>query len=204
MHRPDDEFINQFRERFGDLLLSCHVERRTTAAHTDVGDPMVYGYVKENGHISNEWEDKADLNPPMTSAKKYEPFLDRNLPVSGAVFHSEAGDLHSPMIWWNTNISLHLGGSIQHASQISSNGPHCFTPRAKSQHFLYDNTCFGRTNDIARTLMRHGSGYTRMDKTNQDILPDSLSEHSDSDFELARVKGHVNDHRQYGKGEKYA
>ncbi|CAG8195840.1 unnamed protein product [Penicillium nalgiovense] len=59
MHRPDDEFINQFRKRFGDLLLTCHGERGMAGAHVDLGDPMLHAsYVNENMPIDDMWTDE--------------------------------------------------------------------------------------------------------------------------------------------------
>lgn len=41
MRRPDDELINQLRERFGGLLLSFHGERRMAGAHIDARDQVL-------------------------------------------------------------------------------------------------------------------------------------------------------------------
>ncbi|KAJ5288299.1 hypothetical protein N7508_011074 [Penicillium antarcticum] len=225
MHRPDDEFINQFRERFGDLLLSCHGERGRTDAHVDVGGSMFSAsHAKEDEPVDVMCADEANTartlrlekgSPkprnfhalgsisPMKSAKQHETFHDRNLLGSGAIFHNKAGDIHSPMIRWNTKISPFLDESIQHVQQISWNGPDGFTPLAESQRWLYDHTYFGHTDDISRTLVHHDSGYTTLDGADQDILADSLSEQPDLNSVLATSEGHVNEHWQYSDGEKF-
>lgn len=220
MHRPDDEFINQFRERFGDLLLNCHGERGKTGAHIDVGD---FSHAKEDEPIDVICTDEANISRtlkledsptprnfhaldsicPMESAIKHETFHDRNLLGSGAIFHNMAGDIHSPMIPWTTKISPFLDKSVQDVPQLSWNGPDCFTPLAESQRWLYDNTYFGYTDDVPSTLMSHDSGYTTMDVADQDILADSLREQGDSNFDLATSQGHVNENWLHSDGETY-
>ena len=224
MHGPGDEFINQFKEKFGDLLLSCNGETGRTGAHANVGDSMVSAsHANVNEPIGVICTDQAntgqtlrlensspkigdfhalDSSSPVTSAKKHGTFHDRNLLGSGAVFHNKAGDLHSPMIQWNTKISPFLNNLDQHLSQISWNGPDCFTPLAESQRWLYGNTYFGHTDDISRTLMHHDSEYA-MDGADRDTLAGSSSEQPDSNSDLATSEEHVNEHRQYSDGEKY-
>jgi hypothetical protein len=41
MRRPYDEFINQFREKYGDRFLSRQAEREIRGVQTDMGDPML-------------------------------------------------------------------------------------------------------------------------------------------------------------------
>ncbi|CRL29481.1 unnamed protein product [Penicillium camemberti] len=180
MHRPDDEFINQFREKFGDLLLSRHGERRMAGTHVDARDPMLpAGHVNKNEPSDSIWTDEANVGrtlrlesgcpksqnihaldsfSPMTGAKKHKTFHDRNLPGSGAVFHNKAGDLHSPMIRCNTMISPFPDESIQRVPQISWNGPDCFTPLAEPQLWLCDKAYFGQAGDTLGTLMHRDSG----------------------------------------------
>lgn len=226
MHRPDDDFINQFKEKFGDLLLNCHGERGKRGAHFDAGDPMLpASYDNDNEAINVTWTDEAnsaqtlrlesgspehedfrvpDLFSPMINAKKHKKFHDRNLPGSGAVFHNNAGDLHSPMIQWNTNISPTLDVSIQRVPQVFWNGPDCFTPLAESQRWLCDNTYFGKADGISRTLRHHDFGYATSDGADQDILTDCLHEQPGSNFDMATSEAQVNKHWPYGDGEKYA
>ncbi|KAJ5365206.1 hypothetical protein N7517_008092 [Penicillium concentricum] len=139
----------------------------------------------------------------MINAKKHKEFHDRNLPGSGAVFHNNAGDLHSPMIQWNTNISPTLDVSIQRVPQVLWNGPECFTPLAESQRWLCDNTYFGKADGISRTLMHHDFGYAISDGADQDILTDCIHEQSGSNFDMATSEAQVNKHWPYGDGEKF-
>ncbi|KAJ6012408.1 hypothetical protein N7522_002763 [Penicillium canescens] len=225
MHRPDDEFINQFRERFGDLLLSCQGKRGRTGAQVDMGNSVFSAsHAKKDEPIDVICTDEANTgrilrlekgSPKtrnfhalgsislMKSAKKDETFHDRNLLGSEAVFHNKAGGIHSPMTRWTAKISPFLDESIQHVPQISWNGPDGFTPLAESQHWLYDNTCFGHTDDISRALMRQDSGYATVDGADQDILAHISSEQPGSNSDLATSEGHVNEHWQYSDGEKF-
>lgn len=50
--------------------------------------------------------------------------------------------------------------------------------------------------------MHHDSGYATVDKNDRDVLSDSLSEQPNSNSDLATFKEHVNEHCQYGEGEK--
>lgn len=226
MHRPDDEFINQFREKFGDLLLSCHGERGMAGTHVDAGDPMLpASYVNENEPNDVKWRDEANIGrtlrlesgspksqnfhapdpfSPIISAKKHKTFHDRNLPGSGAVFHNKAGDLRSPLIRCNTEISPFLDESMQRVQQISWNGPNCFTPLAESQRWLCDNTYSGQAGDTPRSLMHRDSGYATQDGADQHILTGNLIAQPDLKFDLATSEAHSNDFWPYGDEEKYA
>ncbi|KAJ6002565.1 hypothetical protein N7451_005112 [Penicillium sp. IBT 35674x] len=226
MHKPDEEFINQFRERFGDLLLSFHGERRMKIAHVDARDPVLpVSYPKENELTDGIWMNEAndgrtlrlesgsiehhnlnasDWFSPMVSTIKHETFDDFNLLGSGAVFHNKAGDLHSPMVRWNSNVSPLFDESVQCVPQISWNGSDCFTPLAESQRWLWDNPCFGQADDMSRTLVHRDSGYATLDGADQRTLTDGLSEQSDLKFDLARSEAYVNEPRPYSDKEKYA
>ncbi|KAJ5890067.1 hypothetical protein N7504_010877 [Penicillium tannophilum] len=226
MHKPDEEFINQFRERFGDLLLSFHGERRTKNAHVDARDPMLpVSYLKGNELTDGIWINEANdgrtlrlesgsIDPhnlhtsdwfsPNVSTIKHETFDDFNLLGSGAVFHNKAGDLHSPMVRWNSNISPLFDESVQSVPQIAWNGPDCFTPLAESQRWLWDNPCFGQGDDMSRALMHHDTGYaTTLDGADQGTLADGLSEQSDSKFDLARFEAHAHEPSPYSDKEKF-
>ncbi|KAJ5473971.1 hypothetical protein N7475_003537 [Penicillium sp. IBT 31633x] len=224
MRRPDDEFIDQFRKRFGDLLLTCHGKRRMEGDHVDAGDPILHAsYGNENEPIDVMWTDEANTDRTlrlesgspksrnshtphsffsMISPKMHETFHDRNVPGSGAVFHNTEGDLYSPMIRWNTKVSPFLDESIQCVPQISWNGPKCFTPLAESHRWLCDNTYFGQADDISKASMHHDSGYVTVNGANQDILADDLIVQPDTNV-LATSETHVNGYRPYGDAEKF-
>jgi hypothetical protein len=226
MHRPDEEFINLFREKFGDLFLSCHGERGMRGSHFDAGDPLLHAnYPNDNEPSDVTRTDEPNTGQtvrresgspnhhkfhapgsfsPMVNANKHETFHDRNLQGSGAVFHNKAGDLHSPVIQWNSNISPLLDKIVQRVPQIFWNGPDCFTPLAESQRWLYDNTHYGQADGISRTLTHHDLVYATLDGADQDILTDCLSEQPDSNFDLATSEAQVNGHWPYGDGEKNA
>lgn len=226
MHKPDDEFINQFRERFGDLLLSCNAARGMKITHVDPRDsilpasyandnelPDVMGIneTKSGRTLKLESDSIEDFNlhafnpfSPMISSTKREAFDDRNLLGSGAVFHNKAGDLHSPMVRWNSNISPLFDESVHCVPQISWNGPDCFTPLAESQRWLCDNPYFGLTDDASGALMHHHSGYTTVDGVDQGTFTDGFSEQPDSNFDLVPSDAHINEDWSCSDREKYA
>ncbi|KAJ5367846.1 hypothetical protein N7541_001787 [Penicillium brevicompactum] len=226
MRRIDDESINRFRERFGDLLLTCRGERgQTASAHVDVGDPMLHAsYGNENEPDDFMWKEEAntarmlklesgspksqnlyapDSFSSMIGAEKHETFHDFNLPGSGAVLHNKAGDLHSPMVRYNTTIPSFLGESIQHVSNISWNGPDCFTPLAETQRWSCDEAHFGLADDITSTFLHRDSGYVTGDGVDHDILTDDLFAQPDSNFDLATSEEHANESWPYGDDERF-
>lgn len=225
MPRPDDEFINQFRARFGDLLLSGNAASGVKITHVDPRDsilPASYANDKEltdpmwineatpgrtlrleSGPIENVNFHAFNSFSPNISSKDREAFDDRNLLGSGAVFHNKAGDLHSPMVRWNSNFSPLLDESIHCVPQISWNGTDCFTPLAESQRWLSDNPYFGLTDDISGILMHHHSEYTTGDGVDQETLTDGFSKQPDSKFALVKSEAHVNEDWPCSDREKY-
>ncbi|KAJ5946417.1 hypothetical protein N7454_003256 [Penicillium verhagenii] len=202
MHRPDDEFINQFREKFGDLLLSCRDERATATVDVNAGNPIwPASHANEHELTDAMWIDEADTGRALRLQS--ETFDDRNLLGSGAVFHNKAGDLHSPMVRWNSNISPSLDESMQRVPRISWNGPDSFTPLADPQRWLIDNPYFGQADDLSRTLMHHDHGYNTVDRADQDTLTDGLSGQPDSKSKLAISEAHVNEPLPYGSRDKF-
>ncbi|KAJ5853067.1 hypothetical protein N7534_005610 [Penicillium rubens] len=225
MRKPDDEFINRFRERFGDLLLSCQGERGWRGVQFDVGDPMLpTSYAIGNEPIDVAPTDEANTGQtlwresgypkhqsfhapnsfsPMVNVKKYETFDDRNLSRPGTDIYNNVEDIRSPSVQWNTNISPILDKPIQPIPQSFWNGPGCFTPLAESQGCLYDNTYFGQADGIS-TLIHHDFEYATLGGVDQDIFTCCCSEKSDRKFDLATPKAQVNENWPYGHREKYA
>jgi hypothetical protein len=205
--------------------LTCHSKRRMESAHVDAEDLRLHAsHDNENGPIDVMWTDEAntgrtlrlesgspksrnyhapDSFSPVISAKKHEASHDRNVPGSGAVFHNTAGDLHSPMIRWNTRVSPFLDESIQCVPQISWNGPNCFTPLAESQLWLCDNTYLGQADDISKAHRHHNPGYVAVDGDDQDILTDDLIEQPAANIGMATSETHVNEDWPYHDEEKY-
>ncbi|CAG7937597.1 unnamed protein product [Penicillium nalgiovense] len=127
MPRPDNEFINQFREKFGDLLLGRQGGRGLRGSQFVVGDPMLpASYASGNEPIDVASTDEAitgqtlkresgyakyhsfhapaDLFSPIIKDKEYKTFHDCN-PGSGAVFYNNLGDIRSTMVQLNPDIS---------------------------------------------------------------------------------------------------
>jgi hypothetical protein len=113
---------------------------------------------------------------PMVFSKKQKTSYNRSLPGSGAVFHNKAGDLHSPMIEWNTAMAPLLDASAQHHSPIFWGGSGCFTPLAETQNWLYgEATRHEYPNYMPWFLSQHDSGYTVVDSIDHFIPTGDLN-----------------------------
>lgn len=162
MRKPDEAFINQFRERFGYLLLNCDAERGKGGVLVDAKNPgspvknakdieLVDATEVDNSNSGQTVELVSDslfsrkthapksLSPPLVP-KKHKSSHNCGLPGSGAVFHNRGGDLHSPIIQWDSTISPLFDASIQNTPPLSWVGPGCFTPLAQTQHWLCNDT----------------------------------------------------------------
>lgn len=220
MRKPDDEFIKRFRERFGDLLLSCQGERGLRGVQSDVGDAMPpTSYVIENEPIDVAPTDDANPGQKLWRESGYpknhsfhapislfpmvnEAFHDGNLSRPGADFYNNVGDIRSPLVQWNTNISPILDNPIQSLPQCFWNGPGCFTPLAESQGCLYDNSHSGQA-DGRSTLIYHDFEYATLGRVHQDIFTCCCSEQSDPKSDLATPEARVNENWPYSHREKY-
>jgi hypothetical protein len=119
MRRPHDEFINQFREKYGDRFLSCQAEREIRGVQPDMEDPILPdSYVKGNESIDVTPTDEANTDQTLrresgylkhrsfytpdsfssiVDVEKYETFHDRNVLESDAVLYNNVGDILSPL-----------------------------------------------------------------------------------------------------------
>ncbi|KAJ6003847.1 hypothetical protein N7540_013129 [Penicillium herquei] len=164
MGKLDKDLVNEFRQKFGDLLLNCDGERRVPKAFVDLGDPiepkryaddtdLVDGTqvqssaYKELPSLLNASSNSYKLDTPCTFSpmvvpKKKKTCHDRNLVGSGAVFHNQAGDLHSPITQWETTMPPFLDESIENTFPSSWGAPPCFRPQI--QHTLLGDTNQGQ------------------------------------------------------------
>jgi hypothetical protein len=222
MRKPDDEFINRFRKRFGDLLLSCQGERELRGVQPDVGDATLpTSYVIGNEPIDvaptyeantgqKLWRESGypknhSLHAPNANALSpmiNETFHGGNLSRPGTNFYNNVGDIRSPLVQWNTNISPILDNPIQSLPQYFWNGPGCFTPLAESQGCLYDNSHSGQA-DGRSTLIHHDFEYATLGRVDQDIFTCCCSEQSDPKSDLATPEAQVNENWPYRHREKY-
>jgi hypothetical protein len=224
MRKPDDEFISHFRKRFGDLLLSCNDESRKGSGLVDAGDPMLpVSYANDNALVSTMQVDNAnsaqtlglvhgspfsrqihtpDSLSPMIVSKKHKTSHNQTLPGSGAVFHNNAGDLHSPMIQWDLTTSPLFDGSIHDATSNSWVGRACFTPLAQTQYWLCDNTQDGQRGNLPGFLTRDDSGDATVNGHN--MLTHIISEQTDLKYDLAASEGDFTRDPPFGNGEEYA
>ncbi|KAI2734267.1 transcriptional regulator family: Grainyhead/CP2 [Penicillium roqueforti] len=224
MRRPYDEFINQFREKYGDRFLSRQAEREIRGVQTDMGDPMLPDSCvngddpidvaptdeantdqtsrRESGYSKHRGFHAPDSFSSMIDVEKYETFHDRNVSGSDAVLYNNVGDILSPLSQWSTDISRILDEPVQPNPQDPQNAP-CFTSLAKSQGWPYDDTHFGQANGISTTLVHHNSGYSTLYDVYQDIFTSRCSGQSNPKSELATPTAQVNEHWIYGHREKF-
>jgi hypothetical protein len=144
-----------------------------------------------------------ELLSPMVVAKKHKTSHNRNLPGSGAVFHNEAGDLHSPMIQWDTTASPFFDTSIQNSPPNFWVGSDCFTPLAQTQHWLHDNTHHEQLDDLPGFLTRDHLDYASANKHNHTTPVDTISEQTDSKYDLNTSELDVSGNLPLENGEGY-
>ena len=222
MRKPGDEFIVQFRKKFGDLLLTCDGERRKGGAFVHPGDPTLpvrYAndidfvgatqvdntkYEQPLGPVSGSSVSRKsnafDSSSPLVIHKKHKTSHSRNLPGSGAVFHNKAGDLHSPMIEWGETTAPFLDTSNQCTSPISWVGPDCFAPLAQTQHWVCDNTHYGQPDYMSGILTLHDSAYSAANGLNHGIPTGDMSQKRDS---MAAFEADVTQDSPFAKEETY-
>ncbi|KAJ5849254.1 hypothetical protein N7534_007943 [Penicillium rubens] len=218
MRKPDDEFINQFWEKYGDLFLSCQGEKETGGVQFDVSDPVLpVSYVKgyepidtaptdeantgqtsgrESGYSKHHSFHATDSSSPMSDVKKRETIHDRNLSRPSGVFYNNEGDIPSPLIQWNANISPILDKQVRSIPQSFWNAFDCVTPLAEPQGCLHGNTHFEQVDAISTTLVHHDFKYAALDGVDQDIFT-CCSKQSDPIFDLATPKAQVNEKFRY-------
>lgn len=139
----------------------------------------------------------------MIVSKKHKTSHNHVLPGSGAIFHNEGGDLHSPMIQWNTTFSPLVDTSIQNAPPTSWVGPGCFTPLAQTQQWPCGDTHYGQPDYVPGFLTHCDSGYI-LDDLNHDVLIDDISQQPDAKIDSAAFEADTIEDSPYGNGEKYA
>ncbi|CAG8000048.1 unnamed protein product [Penicillium salamii] len=222
MRKPGDEFIVQFRKKFGDLLLTCDGERGKGGAFVHPGDPTLpvrYAndidfvgatqvdntkYEQSLGLVSGSSVSRKSNAPdslsPLVIHKKHKTSHSRNLPGSGAVFHNKAGDLHSPMIEWGETTAPFFDTSNQCTSPISWVGPDCFAPLAQTQHWVCDNTHYGQPDYIPGIFTLHDSAYSAANGLNHGIPTGDMSQKRDS---MAAFEADITQGSPFAKEETF-
>lgn len=224
MRKPGDDFIVQFRKKFGDLLLTCDGERGKGGAFVHPGDPTLpvrYAnnidfvgamqvdntkYEQASGLVSGSSVSRKSNAPdslsPVVHPKKHKTSHSRNLPGSGAVYHNKAGDLHSPMIEWGETTAPFLDASNQCTWPIPWVGPDCFAPLAQTQHWVCDNTNYGQPDYMSGIFTLHDSAYSAANGlgVNHGISTGDMSEKTDS---MAAFEADITHGSPFAKEETY-
>jgi hypothetical protein len=221
MPKPDSDLINRFREKFGDLLLTCdgrergggvidalHSKRPTScikgiesldALQLDTINPELG--LANGSPISCSFDAPASLCPVVVGGKD----IPLNRPGSGAVFHNGAGDLHSPMIQWEATTAAPLDAPIRHAPTNPWTDTSPFVPLSLTRHWSYEDTSYSLQPDYnVEFLTHHDAGYTSLG--NLDHVPSTnyLSPQPNSKFDPIISKTECTEDSQYGGETKYA
>ncbi|OKO96345.1 Grainyhead-like protein 2 -like protein [Penicillium subrubescens] len=184
MPKPDNDLISRFREKFGDLLLTCDERKRgggiIDTLHSNPPasrikgieslDAMQFDTIKPeltlglaNGSPISWSADAPGLLCPTVVGGKDIP-LDRGIPGSGAVFHNGAGDLHSPMIQWEATTAAVLDAPIRHAPTNPWADTSPFVPLSLTRHWPYEDTPYSLGPDYnVEFLTDHDAGYTSLE-----------------------------------------
>lgn len=202
MPKPDNELINQFREKFGDLLLTCDGRGTGGAAgdalppklpisHNEGVDLLDVMQLDSSGLalglasgslVSGGFNTLGPLSPTVIS-RKHQIHLDRTLPGSGAVFHNEAGDLHSPMVQWDTTTAPLHDTSTQNGPMNPWAGSGYFAPLSPTQHWLPEDTPNSTQSSYKLDCLTHrDSGYATLDSLDRMLSTNETSHESNSEF----------------------
>ncbi|KAJ5793062.1 uncharacterized protein N7503_009040 [Penicillium pulvis] len=187
--KPDDDFISRFQQTFSDVVPRRDSEDEGQHGHfTGMGDPMMAGRPNMQGHdmkledhnmkfmpertprnlqdlnFSPSWMDSASMNMvPM--ANQHPGFYTPNSGGMGAIFHSQAGDLHTPTAGLHTMTPLSLSNPITGPQQHPVMGH--FSPQYLG-HQMPEMNPYLQASYAPSAFMQRDPGYDVMDETVDD------------------------------------
>lgn len=194
--KPDDEFISRFQSTFADI-----VPRRAShanASHSTFppgGDPMVSDRPMEHHDVKiDEHELKfasertprnlQDLNftpswidpqsmTMMSLAGQHPGFYTPNSGGMGAIFHNQAGDLHTPTAGLNMITPLSLSNTVPIGQHNAPSTINHFNQQYLAQHMPDMNPYVQQQPTFAPSAFMHRDSFEAMDES-----VDSTSIHS--------------------------
>lgn len=226
MRKPDNGFIDQFRERFGDLLLTCNRESGKGAAVVDAEDPVLPVGYEKNMEVGSMQVDNTVFRQklerasgssvlggystseslfPMGVPKKRKASQNCCLPGSGAVLHNRAGDLHSPMIQWNAITSPLHDTSFHHDPPIHWADSDCFTPLAQTRiNWQRGEPIIDEKQDYKSGFLTHREcSYIPGDGFNPTVFPFDISPQTNTRFDFITSEANSTRDSPCNNGEEY-
>ncbi|KAJ6115898.1 hypothetical protein N7523_006315 [Penicillium sp. IBT 18751x] len=176
--KPDEEFIGRFRQTFSDIVPRRDSEGGSNGAFMMNGRPtdmkMDESDLKHPNdqtprnlqelNFTSSWIDPNGM-PMMPLASQYPGFYTPNSGGMGAIFHSQAGDLHTPTVGMNmiTPLSLSNSMSVQHSQ---GQGLDHFNQQYLGQHVPEINP-YVQPASYAPSAFMHSreSGFDAMDES---------------------------------------
>ncbi|KAJ5760943.1 hypothetical protein N7520_008099 [Penicillium odoratum] len=189
--KPDDDFISRFQQTFSDVVPRRDSEDDENGHFAGSIDPMMAGRSGMQGHdikmedhnmkfmpertprnlqdlnFSPSWLDPNSMNMvPM--ANQHPGFYTPNSGGMGAIFHSQAGDLHTPTAGLHTMTPLSLTNPIgahqqhQHHPAMSH-----FSPQFLG-HQMPEMNPYLQASYAPSAFMQRDAGYDVMDETVDD------------------------------------
>ncbi|KAJ5174440.1 uncharacterized protein N7482_000317 [Penicillium canariense] len=184
--KPDDEFITRFQRTFADV-----VPRRDSqdmphgSLHTGTGDPMMSGRpmgheMKSEEHelkftsertprnlqdldFTQSWIDPQPMHT-MSLAGQHPGFFTPNSGGMGAIFHNQAGDLHTPTMGLNMITPLSLSNSISQGQPNGQSTLDHFNQQYLGQH-MPDMNPYVQQQSFAPSAFMHRDSYEPMDES---------------------------------------
>ncbi|KAJ5351047.1 CP2 transcription factor [Penicillium brevicompactum] len=225
--KPDGEFITRFQQAFSDIV----PRRDSRGEHdgTNGGDPMMIQRQADNSDMKMESHDvKFSVNPNndrtprnmhelgltpswmepgsysmMPLANQHPGFYTPNSGGMGAIFHNQAGDLHTPT-------GMHLITPLSLSGVSAANHPHASGFEPFNPHFLNAmnelNPYPQQSSYAPSAFMHRDAGYDVMDDTMDnssfnDVHADTASNITAStDFSTHESGG---GDMSYAKGDKF-
>ncbi|KAJ5642657.1 hypothetical protein N7490_006657 [Penicillium lividum] len=201
--KPDDEFISSFRTAFD----SISPWRSSNIGRDETGGPMMTGRPMEDGEpdlkIFNERTPRnlQDLDyAPSCTDPNFMPMLplacqDPSLythktVVTGAIWHHQAGELHTPTVGLTTNTTLSLSntslkGSIEYVDQQYF-APQFFDMNRYAPQATRTPNAFMHRDFALDSMYEAGDG-----SPSQEVLADEASRTTSSAASLSVILPHV-------------
>jgi hypothetical protein len=186
--KPDDEFISRFQSTFADIVprRASHSNASHNTFSAGTGDSMVSDRQMEHHEMKMDEHDLKfpnertprnlhDLNftpswidpqsmTMMSLAGQHPGFYTPNSGGMGAIFHNQAGDLHTPTAGLNMITPLSLSNPIpigQHNAQPPINH---FNPQYLAQH-MPDMDPYVQQQTFAPSAFMHRDSFEPMDES---------------------------------------
>ncbi|KAJ5594813.1 uncharacterized protein N7459_001021 [Penicillium hispanicum] len=197
--KPDDEFITRFQRTFADIVPRRDSDNGSHPGIFNVGpgDPMMAGRPSGNEmkmqdanskfpnertprnlqdlNFSPSWMDPGSMLMAGSLAGQHPGFYTPNSGGMGAIFHNQAGDLHTPTVGLNMITPLSLANTIPGAQPNMDQ----FNPQYLAQH-MPDMNPYVQQASYAPSAFMHRDSYDAMDESGDgssinDIAVDNTS-----------------------------